>query len=131
MSGEGSKPLGSRLKKEESTVVASTVTKEEEDSGREIKAMLPTPFTEDRKDMKKFMQKVQLYVALNLKAFKKDKLKELFMLSYIQGGPTQFWKSEKPDALLAEENPKKISAWKDFLKNFKESFEPLDVELDA
>ncbi|ESK83863.1 hypothetical protein Moror_13489 [Moniliophthora roreri MCA 2997] len=125
------KVSGSRPKEEpkpEQTVIGATVQPSDD---KEIKAALPTPFMGDRKETKKFMLEVQLYIALNLKAIKNDKLKELFMLSYIQRGAAQFWKSDKTETLLAEEDSAKISTWKNFLKDFKKLFEPLDVELDT
>ncbi|ESK85129.1 hypothetical protein Moror_3597 [Moniliophthora roreri MCA 2997] len=128
---EGKKPARSKLKPEpepEEAVIESTVQPFKD---KKIKAALPTPFTGDRKDTEKFMLKVQLYVTLNPKAFKNNKLKALFMLSYIQGGTAQFWKADKTKILLAEEDPAKIPKWKDFLKGFKKSFRSLNVELDA
>ncbi|KAI3622116.1 hypothetical protein WG66_015019 [Moniliophthora roreri] len=121
---------GSKPKMEpklEETTIGSTV---QLNDNKEIKAALPTLFMGDRKETKRFILKVQLYVALNLKAFKTDKLKELFMLSYVQGGLVWFWKLEKAKEILVEEDSAKIPAWKDFIKDFKESFGPLDVELN-
>ncbi|ESK89837.1 hypothetical protein Moror_865 [Moniliophthora roreri MCA 2997] len=53
------------------------------------------------------------------------------MLSYVQEGPAQFWKSDKADAILTKTDLAKTPKWKNFIKDFKESFEPLDMELDA
>ncbi|ESK83542.1 hypothetical protein Moror_4835 [Moniliophthora roreri MCA 2997] len=110
MLGEGSKPLRSRLKNPKvealKMVIASTVA--EEENRKEIKATLPTLFTGEQKETKKFILEVQLYITLNLKAFKTDKLKELFMLSYVQGGPAQFWKADKANTILAEMDLTKI-----------------------
>ncbi|ESK82952.1 hypothetical protein Moror_11819 [Moniliophthora roreri MCA 2997] len=89
------------------------------------------PFMEEWKDTKKFLLKVQLYIMLNSKAFKNNRLKELFILSYMKNGLGQFWKNKKTEMLLAEEDLSKAPKWKDFLDEFKMSFKPLDTELDA
>ncbi|ESK81311.1 hypothetical protein Moror_12121 [Moniliophthora roreri MCA 2997] len=126
------KPQGSKPKPEpkpEETTIGSMVQVVSDD--KEIKAVLPMLFTGEQKDTKKFLLEVQLYIMLNPKAFKNNRLKELFMLSYMQEGPGQFWKNKKMELLLAEEDPTKAPPWKEFLEEFKTSFKLLNVELDA
>ncbi|ESK82903.1 hypothetical protein Moror_1362 [Moniliophthora roreri MCA 2997] len=101
MSEEGPKLSRSKLKAEVMEMVVASMVTEEEDSRREIKAMLPTPFSGDRKETKKFMQEVQLYMVLNPKL-----------------PSSGSWTKLTP--MLAEEDSAKIPAWKDFLKDFKE-----------
>ncbi|ESK82902.1 hypothetical protein Moror_1365, partial [Moniliophthora roreri MCA 2997] len=71
---------------------------------KEVKATLPVPVTGEQKNTKKFLLEVQLYVVLNLRAFKNDRMKELFMLLYMQREPEQFWKNQKIKELLKDED---------------------------
>ncbi|ESK81182.1 hypothetical protein Moror_2290 [Moniliophthora roreri MCA 2997] len=98
---------------------------------KEIKATLPRAFDGSRKDMKKFLREVLLYIALNPKAFTTDRSKKLFLLSYMMDGPGEFWKNDKTDLLLAFDPEAEKVSWADFIEDFKTSFEPLDTALEA
>uniref|UniRef100_A0A0W0FFH2 Retrotransposon gag domain-containing protein n=1 Tax=Moniliophthora roreri TaxID=221103 RepID=A0A0W0FFH2_MONRR len=102
---QGSKP---KLEPQpEEMTIRLTVPVQVVSEGKEIKAALLIPFTGEQK------------------------LKELFLLSYMQRGLGQFWKNKKIDILLAEEDPAKALKWKNFLKEFKLLFKLLDIELDV
>ncbi|KAI3608504.1 hypothetical protein WG66_000929 [Moniliophthora roreri] len=108
------KPLESRLKVElpaEEAVISATVLVQ--------------------MDAKKFLREVLLYIALNPKAFTTDRLKKLFLLSYMTDGPGEFWKNDKTDLLLAFDPEAEKVSWIDFIEDFKTSFEPLDTALEA
>ncbi|ESK81469.1 hypothetical protein Moror_15796 [Moniliophthora roreri MCA 2997] len=98
---------------------------------KEIKAALPRAFTGNRKDAKKFLQEVLLYIALNSKMFPNDRMKKLFLLLYMTDGLGEFWKNKKTDLLLAFNPEAEKVTWGDFINNFKTSFEPLDTALEA
>ncbi|ESK81449.1 hypothetical protein Moror_15815, partial [Moniliophthora roreri MCA 2997] len=72
---EDKKPLGSRPKAEppvEEAVISTTVPVQMVSAEKEIKAALPRAFEGYRKDAKKFLREVLLYIALNPKAFTTD-----------------------------------------------------------
>ncbi|KAI3615989.1 hypothetical protein WG66_010506 [Moniliophthora roreri] len=82
-------------------------------------------------DMKKFLREVQLYIALNSRAFTTDRAKKLFFLSYMTDGPGEFWKNDKTDLLLTFNPEAEKVSWIDFVEGFKTSFKPLDTALEA
>uniref|UniRef100_A0A0W0FXC4 Putative reverse transcriptase-rnase h-integrase n=1 Tax=Moniliophthora roreri TaxID=221103 RepID=A0A0W0FXC4_MONRR len=98
---------------------------------KEVKAALPRAFTGSRKDAKKFLREVLIYIALNPKVFPDDRSKKLFPLSYMTDGPGEFWKNEKTDLLLAFNAEAEKVTWSEFLDDFRTSFEPLDPALKA
>uniref|UniRef100_A0A0W0FQF6 Uncharacterized protein n=1 Tax=Moniliophthora roreri TaxID=221103 RepID=A0A0W0FQF6_MONRR len=84
----------------EETVISATVPVQMVTAKKEIKAALLRAFDGSRKDAKKFLREVMLYIALNPKAFTTDQSKKLFLLSYMTDGPGEFWKNDKTDLLL-------------------------------
>ncbi|ESK81327.1 hypothetical protein Moror_12106 [Moniliophthora roreri MCA 2997] len=112
---EDKKPSGSRLKAEP--------------EAEETKISTAVPV--QRKEAKKFLREVLLYITLNSKTFTNDRTKKLFLLSYMTDGPGEFWKNEKTDLLLANDTEAKKVTWGEFIEDFKTSFEPLDTALEA
>ncbi|KAI3612950.1 hypothetical protein WG66_005484 [Moniliophthora roreri] len=132
---EDKKPSGSRPKKEEpkveEAVIGSAMPVQVVSAVKEVKATLPRAFMGARKEARRFLQEVLIYVALNPKAFPDDRSKKLFLLSYMTDGPGEFWKNDKTDLLLAFDPEARKVTWADFLEDFKTSFEPLDPALKA
>ncbi|ESK83202.1 hypothetical protein Moror_3300 [Moniliophthora roreri MCA 2997] len=90
---EDKRPLGSRPKVEpmaEKAMIGTTVLVQVVAAEKEVKAALPRAFAGHRKDTKKFLREVQLYIALNPKTFTTDRAKKLFFLSYMTDGPGEF-----------------------------------------
>uniref|UniRef100_A0A0W0FLQ3 CCHC-type domain-containing protein n=1 Tax=Moniliophthora roreri TaxID=221103 RepID=A0A0W0FLQ3_MONRR len=130
---EDKRPSGSRPKKEESeeAVIGSAMPVQVVSAVKEVKAALPRAFTGARREAKRFLWEVLIYVALNPKVFPNDRSKKLFLLSYMTNGPGEFWKNNKTDLLLAFNLEAEKVTWADFLEDFKTSFEPLDPTLKA
>ncbi|KAI3620768.1 hypothetical protein WG66_008024 [Moniliophthora roreri] len=132
---EDKKPSGSRPRREEpvaeEAVIGSAMPVQVVSAVKEVKAALPRAFMGARKDAKKFLREVLIYVALNPKAFLDDRSKKLFLLSYMTDGPGEFWKNEKTDLLLAFDADAEKVTWSEFLDDFRTSFEPLDPALKA
>uniref|UniRef100_A0A0W0G3D1 Putative reverse transcriptase-rnase h-integrase n=1 Tax=Moniliophthora roreri TaxID=221103 RepID=A0A0W0G3D1_MONRR len=132
---EDKKPSGSRPRKEEpavkEAVIGSAMPVQVVLAVKEVKATLPRAFTGARKEARRFLREVLIYVALNPKAFPDDRSKKLFLLSYMTDGPGEFWKNDKTDLLLVFDPEAEKVTWADFLEDFKTSFEPLDPALKA
>uniref|UniRef100_A0A0W0F9Q3 CCHC-type domain-containing protein n=1 Tax=Moniliophthora roreri TaxID=221103 RepID=A0A0W0F9Q3_MONRR len=132
---EDKKPSGSGPKREEPTaeeaIIGSAMPVQVVSAVKEVKAALPRAFMGSRKDVKKFLREVLIYVALNPKAFPDDRSKKLFLLSYMTDGPGEFWKNEKTDLLLTFDADAEKVTWLEFLDDFRTSFEPLDPALKA
>ncbi|ESK83182.1 hypothetical protein Moror_3317 [Moniliophthora roreri MCA 2997] len=60
-----------------------------------------------------------------------NQTKKLFLLSYMTDGPGEFWKNEKTDLLLALNSDAEKVSWGDFVEDFKTSFKPLNMALEA
>ncbi|ESK86752.1 hypothetical protein Moror_15201 [Moniliophthora roreri MCA 2997] len=132
---EDKKPSESRPKREEpaveEAVIGSAMPVQVVSAVKEVKAVLPRAFTGAQKDTKRFLREVLIYIALNPKAFPDDRLKKLFLLSYMTDGPGEFWKNDKTDLLLAYDADAEKVTWAEFLDDFRTSFEPLDPALKA
>ncbi|ESK83151.1 hypothetical protein Moror_14998 [Moniliophthora roreri MCA 2997] len=132
---EDKKPSGSRPKKEElkveEAVIGSAMPVQVVSAVKEVKAALPRAFTGTRKDAKKFLREVLIYIALNPKAFPNDRSKKLFLLSYMTNGPGEFWKNNKTDLLLVFDPEAEKVTWSEFIDDFRTSFEPLNPALKA
>ncbi|ESK82790.1 hypothetical protein Moror_5618 [Moniliophthora roreri MCA 2997] len=132
---EDKKPSRSRPKREkpavEEAVIGSAMPVQVVSAVKEVKAALPRAFTGARKDAKKFLREVLIYVALNPKVFPDDRSKKLFLLSYMTDGPGEFWKNDKTDLLLAYNVDAEKVTWSEFLDDFRTSFEPLNPALKA
>ncbi|KAI3616396.1 hypothetical protein WG66_012581 [Moniliophthora roreri] len=130
---EDKKPSGSRPKREEpeveQAVIGSAMPVQVVSAVKEVKAALPRAFTGARKDAKKFLREVLIYVALNPKVFPDNRTKKLFLLSYIMDRPGEFWKNDKTDLLLTYDTNAEKVTWTEFLDDFRTSFEPLDPAL--
>ncbi|ESK83814.1 hypothetical protein Moror_13545 [Moniliophthora roreri MCA 2997] len=127
LSGSGPKE---ELEAEE-TKIGSTVPVQIVAAEKEVKAALPRAFTGQRKEAKRFLQEVLLYIALNPKTFTTDKTKKLFLLSYMTNRLGEFWKNDKTDFLLAHDSKAEKVTWAEFIEDFKLLFEPLDMALEA
>ncbi|ESK82668.1 hypothetical protein Moror_11181 [Moniliophthora roreri MCA 2997] len=112
-------------------MIGATVPVQVVAAEKEVKVALPRAFTGMRKDVKKFLQEVLLYIALNPKAFNTNRTKKLFLLLYITDGLGEFWKNDKTDLLLAFDPEAEKVLWVDFIEDFKTSFELLDTALEA
>ncbi|ESK80908.1 hypothetical protein Moror_1328 [Moniliophthora roreri MCA 2997] len=130
---EDKKPSGSKPKIETAAkeTMISAMVPIQVILAEEVKAALPRAFTGHQKDAKKFLQEVLLYITLNPKTFPTDRMKKLFLLSYMTDGPGEFWKNNKTDLLLVFDPDAEKVSWGDFLEDFKTSFEPLDMALEA
>ncbi|KAI3603339.1 hypothetical protein WG66_002266 [Moniliophthora roreri] len=132
---EDKKPSRSRPKREEpvaeEAVIGSAMPVQVVLAVKEVKAALPRAFTGAQAEAKKFLREVLIYVALNPKAFPDDRLKKLFLLSYMTDGPGEFWKNDKTDLLLSYDADAEKVTWAEFLDDFRTSFEPLDPTLKA
>ncbi|KAI3605848.1 hypothetical protein WG66_012476 [Moniliophthora roreri] len=132
---EDKKLSGSRPRREEpvakEAIIGTAMPVQVVSAVKEVKAALPRAFTGARKDAKKFLREVLIYIALNPKVFPDDRSKKLFLLSYMTDGPGEFWKNEKTDLLLAFNADAEKVTWSEFLDDFRTSFEPLDPALKA
>ncbi|KAI3619448.1 hypothetical protein WG66_012643 [Moniliophthora roreri] len=131
---EDKKPSGSRLCSNPTTgetTISTTVLVQLVTAEKEVKAALLRLFTRTRKDTKKFLREVMLYIVLNPKAFPDNRTKKLFFLSYMTNGPGEFWKNDKTDLLLAFDPEAKKVKWGEFIDDFKTLFKPLNTTLEA
>uniref|UniRef100_A0A0W0FNU9 Retrotransposon gag domain-containing protein n=1 Tax=Moniliophthora roreri TaxID=221103 RepID=A0A0W0FNU9_MONRR len=82
---------------------------------KSVKVAPPDFFKEDRKDTKRFLTEVEIFLCMNPKDYDTDKKKCLFLLSYMQG-------KEPKDPKLE---------WTEFQDKFKKDFSPANVRGEA
>ena len=58
------------------------------------KLKTPTPFSGKREDLRKFLQKVKIYLLVNSGIYTSNLDKVLFVLSYMTEGDANSWKEE-------------------------------------
>ena len=83
------------------------------------KVATPTPFKGTRKDLDQFKAKCGLYMAMHSTKFQDEKSQILFILSYMKGGTTGPWATQKINAILSDA----VSA--------PETFDAFATELDV
>jgi hypothetical protein len=96
-----------------------------------IKLNDPKPFTGKREELQKFLQDTGLYLAVNDQIYNNDIKKITFVLSFVNEGDAASWKEEFLEEKAKQEGPIDLGTYKDFVKTFKEAFQPFDAPGDA
>jgi hypothetical protein len=83
----------------------------------------PTPFNGDRTKVDAFIKECALFFQGNPKKFTDGKQKTLAALSYLKGGDALTWKEQYlEDKMDKDTYEVKVGDWKDWVKEFKQSF---------
>ncbi|ESK83671.1 hypothetical protein Moror_2156 [Moniliophthora roreri MCA 2997] len=96
--------------------VATAVIEEQKKKDKRTKVVSPEPFEGDRRETRKFLTKVEIYIRMHPSEYNTDEKKCLFLLSYLRGKDTH-----------GDEELK----WEDLKNAFKKHYLPVDIKADA
>ena len=95
----------------------------------EIKGGKITPFSGKRETLKKFLETIGLHLILN--RVKEDEDKIAFVLTYLEGGEADSWRTVFLRKSVTAKGEPNFGRWDNFLQDLRESFKPYDKEGDA
>ncbi|KAI3602251.1 hypothetical protein WG66_002441 [Moniliophthora roreri] len=138
MSEDGSLTPRSKLKEEKSqtqmmieisTVVLEEMEKKKKDKGSKVAA--PDPFEGDRKDTKRFLMEVEIYLRMHPTDYDMDEKKCLFMLSYLRGRETQSWKKTQSKKIFNHKSKDPELTFDKLKDEFKKHYLLADIQAEA
>uniref|UniRef100_A0A0W0G0K2 CCHC-type domain-containing protein n=1 Tax=Moniliophthora roreri TaxID=221103 RepID=A0A0W0G0K2_MONRR len=101
---------------EEMIISVATAVLEEKKKDKGVKVAAPEPFDGDRKETRRFLTEVEIYLRMHPTEYDTDEKKCLFFLSYLRGKDTQAWKQRNTDLIFDWKDGDEKLEWKD-LKN--------------
>jgi len=90
----------------------------------------PKPFSGKREDLKKFLQKVIVYLLVNEKLYDTDMKRITFALSFMTEGEADSWQEEFIQNALSQDPPN-FGTWDQFAEELQKAFSPYDSQGDA
>lgn len=97
---------------------------------KEVRLNPPKEFTGKRDDLKKFIQKCNLYLSVNEEVYNTDNKRIAFMLSYMTGNDAEAWASQFTEAHTTT-FPINLGTYTNFTLLLHEAFDPYDTPGDA
>uniref|UniRef100_A0A0W0G5Z5 Uncharacterized protein n=1 Tax=Moniliophthora roreri TaxID=221103 RepID=A0A0W0G5Z5_MONRR len=116
---------------EEMIISVATAVLEEKKKDKGVKVAAPEPFDGDRKETRRFLTEVEIYLHMHPTEYDTDEKKCLFFLSYLRGKDTQAWKQRNTDLIFDWKDGDKKLEWKDLKAAFKRHYLPIDIKADA
>ncbi|KAI3610775.1 hypothetical protein WG66_006853 [Moniliophthora roreri] len=134
MSGEQSSTPKREQKpktQEEMIISIATAVLEEKKKDKGVKVAAPEPFDGDRKETRRFLTEVEIYLRMHPTEYDTDEKKCLFFLSYLRGKDTQAWKQRNTDLIFNWKSGDDELEWDDLKNAFKKHYLPIDIKADA
>uniref|UniRef100_A0A0W0GCW9 Retrotransposon gag domain-containing protein n=1 Tax=Moniliophthora roreri TaxID=221103 RepID=A0A0W0GCW9_MONRR len=134
MSGEQSSTPKREQKpktQEEMIISVATAVLEEKKKDKGVKVAAPEPFDGNRKETRRFLTEVEIYLRMHPTEYDTDEKKCLFFLSYLRGKETQAWKQKNTDLIFDWKDGDEKLEWKDLKAAFKKHYLPIDIKADA
>uniref|UniRef100_A0A0W0FUP1 Retrotransposon gag domain-containing protein n=2 Tax=Moniliophthora roreri TaxID=221103 RepID=A0A0W0FUP1_MONRR len=137
MSKGGSSTPRSKPKEEKTQtqmmIEISTVVLEEMEKkkSRGSKVVAPDPFEGDRKDTKRFLMEVEIYLRMHPTNYDTDKKKCLFMLSYLWGQSTQLWKKTQSAKIFDRKSEDTELTFSKLKDEFKKHYLLANIQAEA
>ncbi|KAI3600024.1 hypothetical protein WG66_011142 [Moniliophthora roreri] len=116
---------------EEMIISVATAVLEEKKKDKGVKVAAPEPFDGDRKETRRFLTEVEIYLRMHPTEYDTDEKKCLFFLSYLRGKDTQAWKQRNTDLIFDWKDGDEKLEWKDLKSAFKKHYLPIDIKADA
>uniref|UniRef100_A0A0W0G1Y8 Retrotransposon gag domain-containing protein n=1 Tax=Moniliophthora roreri TaxID=221103 RepID=A0A0W0G1Y8_MONRR len=112
-----------------STAVLEEMEKKKKEKGSKVAA--PEPFEGDRKDTKRFLMEVEIYLHMHPTDYDTDEKECLFMLSYLRGTGTQSWKQNCMEKIFNCESKDPELMFSKLKDEFKKHYLPADIQAKA
>ncbi|ESK81872.1 hypothetical protein Moror_5443 [Moniliophthora roreri MCA 2997] len=89
------------------------------------------PFEGDRKEMKRFLMEVEIYLRMHPTEYDNDEKKCLFLLSYLQGKNTEAWKKTQSWKIFEPKSGEDVLTFSKLKDEFKKHYLPADIQAEA
>jgi len=98
---------------------------------KEFNINKPTPFNGDRKKVIQFIQDCKVYLAINRHIYTTDEAKVAFVISYMNEGEAQLWKTIYIANMMDDEGNLKFPTFKTLMTDIHDGFMPTSQTQDA
>ncbi|ESK82602.1 hypothetical protein Moror_5409, partial [Moniliophthora roreri MCA 2997] len=95
------------------------------------KVAAPDPFEGDRKDTKRFLMEVEIYLHMHPTEYDNDEKKCLFLLSYLRGKNTEFWKKGQSRKIFDPKSSEMALTFQTLKDEFKKHYLPANIRAEA
>uniref|UniRef100_A0A0W0FRE2 CCHC-type domain-containing protein n=1 Tax=Moniliophthora roreri TaxID=221103 RepID=A0A0W0FRE2_MONRR len=112
-----------------STAVLEEMEKKKKEKRSKVAA--PDPFEGDRKDTKRFLMEVEIYLHMHPTDYDTDEKKCLFLLSYLRGWDTQSWKRIWTEKIFNCQSKDPELTFDKLKDEFKKHYLPADIQAKA
>uniref|UniRef100_A0A0W0EWC0 Retrotransposon gag domain-containing protein n=1 Tax=Moniliophthora roreri TaxID=221103 RepID=A0A0W0EWC0_MONRR len=89
------------------------------------------PFEGDRKDTKRFLMEVKIYLWMHPTEYDNNEKKCLFLLSYLQGKNMEAWKKTQSGKIFEPKSGAEALTFSKLKDEFKKHYLPADIQAEA
>ncbi|ESK83655.1 hypothetical protein Moror_2174 [Moniliophthora roreri MCA 2997] len=112
-----------------STAVLEEMEKKKKEKGSKVVAL--DPFEGDRKNTKRFLMEVEIYLRMHPADYDTDEKKCLFLLSYLRERDTQSWKKVWTEKIFNRKSKDSELMFDKLKEEFKKHYLPADIQAEA
>ncbi|KAI3609242.1 hypothetical protein WG66_010637 [Moniliophthora roreri] len=126
------KPRGDLTQTQMMIEISTAVLEEmEKKKNKGSKVATPDPFEGDRKDTKRFLMEVEIYLRMHPTKYDNDEKKCLFLLSYLRGKGTESWKKGQSAKIFEPKSGVTPLTFQGLKDEFKKHYLPADIQAEA
>ncbi|ESK94492.1 hypothetical protein Moror_8150 [Moniliophthora roreri MCA 2997] len=103
----------------------------EKKKNKGLKVAAPDLFEGDRKDTKRFLMEVEIYLRMHPNEYDNDEKKCLFLLSYMRGKNTESWKKTQSAKIFDQKSDQDELTFSKLKDEFKKHYLPADIQAEA
>ncbi|ESK86423.1 pro-pol protein [Moniliophthora roreri MCA 2997] len=126
------KPREDRTQTQMMIEISTAVLEEmEKKKNKGSKVAAPDPFEGDRKEMKRFLMEVEIYLRMHPTEYNNNEKKCLFLLSYLQGKNTEAWKKTQSKKIFELKSGEEALTFSQLKDEFKKHYLLADIQAEA
>ncbi|KAI3619187.1 hypothetical protein WG66_012829 [Moniliophthora roreri] len=126
------KPREERTQTQMMIEISTAVLEEmEKKKNKGLKVAAPDPFEGNRKDTKRFLMEVKIYLCMHPTEYDNDEKKCLFLLSYLRGKNTESWKNGQSRKIFNPKSGETALTFQTLKDEFKKHYLPADIQAEA
>ncbi|ESK93867.1 hypothetical protein Moror_13021 [Moniliophthora roreri MCA 2997] len=126
------KPREDRTQTQMMIEISTAVLEEmEKKKNKGSKVASPDPFKGDRKDTKRFLMEVEIYLRMHPTEYDNDEKKCLFLLSYLRGKNTEAWKKTQSQKIFEPKSGETVLMFAALKDKFKKHYLLADIQAEA
>uniref|UniRef100_A0A0W0FB59 CCHC-type domain-containing protein n=1 Tax=Moniliophthora roreri TaxID=221103 RepID=A0A0W0FB59_MONRR len=126
------KPREERTQMQMMIEISTAVLEEmEKKKNKGSKVAAPDPFEGDRKDTKRFLMEVEIYLRMHPTEYDNDEKKCLFLLSYLRGKNTESWKKGQSWKIFDPKSGETALTFQVPKDEFKKHYLLADIQAEA